>query len=858
MKFVDKISVKNDTYEIHDTAARTLITETGNQVGELQGDVQLLDAQMDLAVSGINSLRDEVTTIENKQTVDEANIYQNTADITNIKPRVSAVEAVSSQNQADIVNLKSRMTTAENTLTTVNDSIDVINAINNQQTTQININKNDITNLKNRATAAEDDIADIRTEIDDLDDRITASTYEAGIGIYFGQGEEHTNINIEDELIDKINEAGELGDRVTNIETNVNTINNNITTINNNITTINGEIDGIDDEIDDIWDAIHGGGGGSGDTTIYANVPGHENFNPIKLEDTYIHDSVFHTSTRYIPTGPSSTTNGTYITLREFAIFADNENGNHWSVGGELNGYQQGMNPADILDAVFNTYIDNTPGLIVDETKNERIKTRDYESNPGLIYMDLITNTGEHRKIPMTTCNTVPIKIGFDDDIPSNEYYIDFFDAENKTIYRYKFKVDFTGQYDYMMITQPIVQQIPVGADASLSARVTACETNITNIQDDITTINGDISTINGEITSIQSDVGDLQTDMTAAQGDITTLQDKTNIRYINFTSTSSNPYVLTTSATRTQLTNLLADFKAGYQVRGIIDGPVSTNYNAPVMIMVAGDRGSANTGSMIFSCEEYASDEDNLQYTIVVTWSPTTGVQVDTKLIRPFHKSFEMISQNSNFEDIIIRGAAQAEELYLAASTQNYHDRYFNVFTVLVIFGYYYQWATAQVTYNPQTKKVTAVIPVQFLSGTSKWGTVVMTIDQSYNVTYEYRREDRTYDNIHTSETSHVALSNQSPAITDLDNAPVGIYMINTYNNPTHIPSDITPSTNHYIYVETYAPKEYNGATVGTANLVQKCYDLNSANVGSFYQRMKVGTSAWSSWYKFTGTVVT
>lgn len=860
MKFVDKLSVKNETYEIHDTAARTLITETGNQVGELTADVQLLDAQMDLALGGINSLRDEVTTIENKQTVDEANIYQNTTDIANIKPRVSAVEAVSSQNQADIVNLKSRMTTAENTITTINDSIDVINAINNQQTTQININKNDITNLKSRATAAEDDIADIRTEIDDLDERITASTYEAGIGIYFGQGEEHTNINIEDELIDKINAAGELGDRVTNLETNVQTINNNITTINNNITTINGEIDDIDDEIDDIWDAIHGGGGGgSGDTTLYSNIPGNENFNPAKLGDVYIQDSVFRKSTRDIPTGPSTTTPGTYVTLREFAIFAEN---NHWSEGGSLNGYQMGMNPADILDNVFNTYIDNTPGVIVNETTNDRIKTRDFESNPGLIYLDLVTNSGEHRKIPMTTCNTVPITLedpyGIYDSIPSKAYYIDFLDAENKIIYRYEYRVVITGTNYEMTITFYQVHQISVGADASLSARVSACETNITNIQGDISTINGDISTINSDITNINGDITNINGDITTLQGDVTTLQDKTNIRYLNFTSTSTDPFVLTTSATTTQLTKLLADFKAGYQVRGIIDGPVSTNYNAPVMIMVAGDRGSANTGSMIFSCEEYASNDDNLQYTVIVTWSPSDGVQVDSKLIRPFHKSFDMISQTSNFENITIRSAAQAEELYLAASTQNTNDRYFNVFTVLVIFGYYYQWATAQVTYNPNTKKVTAVIPVQFLSGTSKWGTVVMTIDQSYNVTYEYRREDRTYDNIHTSETSHVAISNQSPAITDLNNAPVGIYMINTYNNPTHIPSDITPSTNHYIYVETYAPKEYNGATVGTANLVQKCYDLNSANVGSFYQRMKVGTSAWSSWYKFTGTVVT
>ena len=861
MKFVDKISVKNDTYEIHDTAARTLITETGNQVGELQGDVQLLDAQMDLAVSGLNSLRDEVTTIENKQTVDEANIYQNTADITNLKPRVSAVEAVSSQNQADIVNIKSRLTTAENTITTINDSIDVINAINNQQTTQININKNDITNLKSRATAAEDDIADIRTEIDDLDERITASTYEAGIGIYFGQGEEHTNINIEDELIDKINAAGELGDRVTNLETNVQTINNNITTINNNITTINGEIDDIDDEIDDIWDAIHGGGGGgSGDTTIYANVPGHENFNPIKLEDTYIHDSVFRTSTRYIPTGPSTTTNGTYVTLREFAIFADNESGNHWSVGGELNGYQLGMNPADVLDNVFNTYIDNTPGLIVDETKNERIKKRDYDNNPGLIYMDLITNTGEHRKIPMTTCNTVPIKIGFDEDIPSNEYYIDFFDAENKTIYRYKYKIDFDGPSvsgGYMMITQPIVQQISVGADASLSARVTACETNITNIQGDITTINGDISTINsditninGDITNIQSDISDLQTDMTTAQGDISTLQgDVTTINafispiQLDFLTNNQIPMVITNNNTATQIRAAINDYNNGKKV-------LARFYNS-------------DTSYVWAECHEINRNSNQYILYFWFMFDMLYNVQVAINATDTITVTAE---QAANYKPITITQSGSGYTMTNAARNQLYerigqlsHETTSNILIeIRDTDGSCISTATA---YKGSYGRICEVPYINKRAGVgnySLWKLVVIVDASSYTIT----SFDNSNAGLASLGASYSHMGDSTSRVTNANNATPGLHMFTTtIGTYTNYPPDLTITANMYLSLTHNCVGTYDstvGYMVPTANGFAEQILTELTHPDVVYRRYRNDSGNWTSWYKFTGTVVT
>lgn len=43
------------------------------------------------------------------------------------------------------------------------------------------------------------------------------TVYEAGVGIYFSDGEDHTNINVEDEVLDKINDNSE---RLEEIEQN--------------------------------------------------------------------------------------------------------------------------------------------------------------------------------------------------------------------------------------------------------------------------------------------------------------------------------------------------------------------------------------------------------------------------------------------------------------------------------------------------------------------------------------------------------------------------------------------------------------------------------------------------------------
>ena len=131
------------------------------------------------------------------------------------------------------------MTAAENDIDAAEHRLDLVEAKNDEQDIAIddletNVSKNtaDIVDIK-------DDLTGIHKDIGDLDDRITASTYEAGIGIYFGQGVEHTNINVDDEILNQINQNAidiqNLKTRVTNVE-------NRLTVVEGDITDIKAEI----------------------------------------------------------------------------------------------------------------------------------------------------------------------------------------------------------------------------------------------------------------------------------------------------------------------------------------------------------------------------------------------------------------------------------------------------------------------------------------------------------------------------------------------------------------------------------------------------------------------------------------
>ena len=218
--FIDKLVYNNDTLDIHDTEAREMInTNTTN--------IQAVSARVTKNANDINTLKDTTNVIREDLDNVEDRVSVTEAEIDGLKTRTTSLEGkmVTVENRLDghdtkisdledrmdtaennITALDGRMTTAENDIDAAEHRLDLVEAKNDEQDIAIddletNVSKNtaDIVDIK-------DDLTGIHKDIGDLDDRITASTYEAGIGIYFGQGAEHTNINVEDEILNQINQ----------------------------------------------------------------------------------------------------------------------------------------------------------------------------------------------------------------------------------------------------------------------------------------------------------------------------------------------------------------------------------------------------------------------------------------------------------------------------------------------------------------------------------------------------------------------------------------------------------------------------------------------------------------------------
>ena len=275
--FIDKLVYNNDTLDIHDTEAREMIannttniqavsarvTKNANDIDALEEittdireDVDNLDDRMGVAETEIDGLKTRTTNLEGRMNTAENRLDGHDTAISDLKDRMDVAED-------NITALDGRMTTAERDIDNLEGRVDLVEDKNDEQDIAIdsleeNVAKNtaDIVDIK-------DDLTGVHENIEDLDDRITASTYEAGIGIYFGQGVEHTNINVEDEILDQINQntidIQNLKTRVTNLETRVTTIEGDIVnikgdivTIQNDITSIRGDITSIQNDITSI------------------------------------------------------------------------------------------------------------------------------------------------------------------------------------------------------------------------------------------------------------------------------------------------------------------------------------------------------------------------------------------------------------------------------------------------------------------------------------------------------------------------------------------------------------------------------------------------------------------------------
>ena len=218
--FIDKLVYNNDTLDIHDTEAREMINTNTTNIQAVSARVTKNANDIDALENTTNVIREDLDNVEDRVSVTEAEIDGLKTRTTSLEGKMVTVEnrldghdtKISGlENRMDVAEnnitaLDGRMTTAENDIDAAEHRLDLVEAKNNEQDIAIddlesNVAKNtaDIVDIK-------DDLTGIHTDINDLDDRITASTYEAGIGIYFGQGAEHTNINVEDEILNQINQ----------------------------------------------------------------------------------------------------------------------------------------------------------------------------------------------------------------------------------------------------------------------------------------------------------------------------------------------------------------------------------------------------------------------------------------------------------------------------------------------------------------------------------------------------------------------------------------------------------------------------------------------------------------------------
>lgn len=229
MKYIDYIQFKNESLKIRDTEGRGLIQDNANEIASVKSKANLneqkinaLTPRVDQAEEDIDSLKTRMTTAENDIDVAETRILANEAAILGLDNRLDVVEPA-------VETLGQKVNSLETAVDSIEDDIALIQGKDIEQDGRLDDLEGDVGTLKTKITAAEgrlDDIEAVNRAQDDaiqeLDEKIVASTYEAGIGIYFGQGVDHTNINVEDELLDEIHASTakniEQDDRLDDIE----------------------------------------------------------------------------------------------------------------------------------------------------------------------------------------------------------------------------------------------------------------------------------------------------------------------------------------------------------------------------------------------------------------------------------------------------------------------------------------------------------------------------------------------------------------------------------------------------------------------------------------------------------------
>lgn len=218
--FNSKSQGVNESISVRDTEARALIQTNANAIAEVTAKEARDRVDINKNKSDIAKLNSAVERIDQKDTqqdnrLDDIETKNNEQDnrLTAAETEITSLDARMESAENNISALDTRMTAAETKNTEQDVRLDRVEEKNTEQDNRITKNESDITSLDQRVTVTETDITNIKAKdeeqdahLTELDDKVAASTYEAGIGIYFGQGKVHTNINVEDEILDQINQ----------------------------------------------------------------------------------------------------------------------------------------------------------------------------------------------------------------------------------------------------------------------------------------------------------------------------------------------------------------------------------------------------------------------------------------------------------------------------------------------------------------------------------------------------------------------------------------------------------------------------------------------------------------------------
>ena len=894
MKFVDKLTFNNNTYELKDITARDILTQQGENIAEIDGKQQVmrseinsLQTRMGEAEQDILNNSASISDIEDTIDIMDNDIDSNTGRITALEARVDECEDINTAQQVEINNIKNRVTTAEGNINVINGnisdintSLDTISAVDSQQTTQINQNKADITTLKNRANAADSrmDAMDTRmdgidTTIADLDDRIVASTYEAGEGIYFGQGEEHTNINVEDELLDEIhqdtqdiadlkNRVQDLENRVDDIEDDIDNIQQDITNIHGDITNIHGDITSIRGDITDIRGDI---------TTINNNI---------------------------------TTINNNITTIQQDIISIQSDISD---IQSDMADYQSDINALKSRVTACETNIGYALTLI--DGLTSRVALLEAGIDPNYIVFDLLptdpftlrsqdsvsllhsyadkivdTGSGYDRSI----LGRITDGHGYLYDMPLLSYDNDngldndnhagtfiFFIMRNNKYYYIRLYYDDTQGAEVKTVTideattdlSPIQTQIDtINTDIdAISLNINDISNNVAGLQGDVTVIQGDVTNITGDITTLQNDVnyaqGDisnLQSNVTDIQDDITDITDKITPNVIECTVVTPSSFELSTTLTSDQLLDMVDDYKTKHKpiimhIAPATAGTIGDITEEAIEATLKQDS-SGNSGTIFFEMQwkysptQFATTITN--YLVKFEFQQNSPVTITSTTTSEFENTFRIYNGQLESQEEIKR-------IYDTVINTPVDDRHSNKWLCQVVvgtgFSTVYQWV-----YPTIVKDGTNVfIYVKYYQDVKQYRYYSAKIDSSYNVTYGELYDSESHRFGYANQMSHRCrpITNSGPSVSSLlQRAGVFNYSYNDNTKPSWFPSDLSGGSYTGIIVINCVDSTMD-SDVGAKFI--ELYDYSKPD--TIYRMVRPSNnSTIGPWYKFTGTVVT